>query len=246
MDRVVYVAMTGAKHTLRANQVNTNNLANINTTGFRADLAAFQSRPITGDGYASRVNSVAETNGADFTPGSIISTGRELDIAVKGEGWIAVQGPDGREAYTRAGNLTINNAGMLLTEAGQPVLGNGGPIAVPPYSKLEIGSDGTVSVLPVGQTPNTLAVVDRIRLVNPPKDQLIKTGEGLFQTRDGAPQPPDAKVNVVSGSLETSNVNGVSALVTMIELSRHLEMQVKLIKQAEENDAATTQLLRLG
>lgn len=246
MDRVVYVAMTGAKHTMRANQVNTNNLANINTTGFRADLAAFQSRPIGGDGYASRINSVAETEGADFTPGSIITTGRELDVAVKGEGWIAVQGPDGKEAYTRAGNLTINNAGMLLTESGHPVLGNGGPIAVPPFSKLEIGTDGTVSVLPVGQAPSTLAVVDRLRLVNPPKEQLVKTREGMFQTQDGTPQPPDAKVNVVSGALETSNVNSVSALVNMIELSRHLEMQVKLIKQAEENDAATTQLLRLG
>lgn len=246
MDRVVYVAMTGAKHTMRANQVNTNNLANINTTGFRADLAAFQSRPIEGDGYPSRINAVAETDGADFSQGSTITTGRELDVAVKGDGWIAVQGADGKEAYTRAGNLTVNGAGMLLTEAGQPVLGNGGPIAIPPFSKLEIGKDGTISVLPVGQTPNTLAVVDRIKLVNPPTDQLVKSADGVFQTRDGAPQAPDANVSLVSGALETSNVNGVAALVNMIELSRHLEMQVKLIKSAEENDAATTQIMRLG
>lgn len=246
MDRVIYVAMTGAKHTMRANEVNTNNLANINTTGFRADLAAFQSRPIEGAGYPSRINAVAETMNADFTPGSLITTGRELDVAVKGEGWIAVQGADGREAYTRAGDLTVNSAGMLLTAAGQPVLGNGGPIAVPPYSKIEIGRDGTVSVLPVGQAPNTLAVVDRIKLVKPPQDQLVKTGDGLFQTRDGAPQPADASVSLASGALETSNVNGVNALVNMIELSRHLEMQVKLIKQAEENDAATAQIMRVS
>lgn len=246
MDRVVYVAMTGAKHAMRANQVNTNNLANINTTGFRADLAAFQSRPIEGAGYQSRINAVAETDGADFSQGSIIDTRRELDVAVKGDGWIAVQGADGKESYTRAGNLTINGAGMLTTEAGHLVLGNGGPIAVPPSAKLEIGTDGTISVLPIGQTPNTLAVIDRIKLVNPPRDQLVKAGDGVFQTRDGTPQPADAKVALVSGALETSNVNGVTALVNMIELSRHLEMQVKLIKTAEENDAATTQLMRLG
>ncbi|MEK7322164.1 MAG: flagellar basal-body rod protein FlgF [Pseudomonadota bacterium] len=246
MDRVVYVAMTGAKHTMRANQVNTNNLANINTTGFRGDLAAFQSKPIEGAGYPSRINSVTQSNGADFTPGSLITTGRELDVAVKGEGWIAVQTADGGEAYTRAGDFTVNNAGMLLTSAGQPVLGNGGPIAVPPFSKLEIGKDGTISVLPVGQAPSTLAVVDRIKLVNPPREQLNKTAEGLFKTADGATQAADAKVTLASGVLETSNVNGVSALVNMIELSRHLEVQVKLIKQAEENDAATAQVMRVG
>lgn len=245
MDRVIYVAMTGAKHTMRANQVNTNNLANINTTGFRGDLAAFQSRPIEGAGYPSRINSVANTGGSDFTPGSLITTGRELDVAVQGEGWIAVQAADGEEAYTRAGDFTVNNAGMLLTAAGQPVLGNSGPIAVPPFSKLEIGKDGTISLLPVGQAPNTLAVVDRIKLVNPPREQLSKTAEGLFRTGNGE-QPADANVTLASGVLETSNVNGVSALVNMIELSRHLEVQVKLIKQAEDNDAAMTQVMRLG
>lgn len=245
MDRVIYVAMTGAKHTMRANQVNTNNLANINTTGFRGDLATFQSKPIEGAGYPSRINSVANTAGSDFTPGSLITTGRELDVAVQGEGWIAVQAADGEEAYTRAGDFTVNNAGMLLTAAGQPVLGNSGPIAVPPFSKLEIGKDGTISLLPVGQAPNTLAVVDRIKLVNPPREQLSKTAEGLFRTGNGE-QPADANVTLASGVLETSNVNGVSALVNMIELSRHLEVQVKLIKQAEDNDAATAQVMRLG
>src|SRR3569832_2971061 len=185
MDRVVYVAMTGAKHTMRANQVNTNNLANINTTGFRADLAAFQSRPIEGDGYPSRINAVAEPDGADFSQGATLTTGRDRDVAVKGEGWIAVQGADGKEAYSRAGNLTVNGAGTLLTEAGQPVLGIGGPIAIPPFSKFEIGKDGTISVLPVGQPPNTLAVVDRIKLVNPPTDHLVKSADGVFQPRDG-------------------------------------------------------------
>lgn len=245
MDRVVYVAMTGAKHTMRANQVNTNNLANINTTGFRADLAAFESRPIEGDGYPSRINAVTDTNGSDFSQGQITNTGRELDVAIEGDGWIAVQGPGGKEAYTRAGNLTINSAGMLLTQAGQPVLGNGGPITIPPYSKLEVGRDGTISTLPIGQQPNTVATVDRIKLVNPPTGQLVKSDDGLFKARDGKPQPADANVALVSGALETSNVNGVTALVNMIELSRHLEMQVKLIKSAEENDAATTQIMRL-
>lgn len=246
MDRVVYVAMTGAKHTMAANAVNNNNLANINTTGFRADLAAFQSRPVEGAGYASRINAVAEGRSVDFTPGPIMTTGRDLDVAVKGEGWIAVQAQDGKEAYTRAGDFTVNSAGMLLTRTGDPVLGNGGPIAIPPFEKLSIGRDGTISILPVGQAPSTLAVVDRIKLVNPPANQLEKTSEGLFRHRDGGPQPADAAVSVAPGALEGSNVNGVTALVNMIEMSRHHEMQVKMIKTAEDNDQVTAQIMRIG
>src|SRR3569623_1069974 len=129
-------------------------------------------------------------------------------------------------AMTRAGDLTLNSCGMLLTKAGQPVLGNGGPITLPPYSKLEVGRDGTISILTVGQAPSTLAVVARIKLVNPPRDQLNKGSDGLCRTADGSAPAADASVTLASGSLETSNVNGVSALVNMIELSRHLEMQV--------------------
>jgi flagellar basal-body rod protein FlgF len=246
MDKMLYVAMTGANNIMLAQAINNNNLANINTTGFRADLASFQSAPIEGVGYPSRTNAVVEGTHVDLTPGSLITTGRELDVAVKGDGLITVQAPDGDEAYTRAGDLQINSAGMLVTGAGFPVMGNNGPIAIPPHEKLEIGADGTISILPIGQTPNTLAIVDRIKLVKAPAETFVKTAEGLLRPASGDTLPADASVTVQSGVIETSNVNGINALANMIELSRHYEAQIKLIKAAEDNDAAATQLLRLA
>lgn len=245
MDRMLYVAMTGAKNIMLAQAINNNNLANINTTGFRADLASFKSVPIDGVGYPSRTNAVVEGTSVDMSSGPLITTGRELDVAVKGDGLITVQAPDGNEAYTRAGDLQINSAGMLVTGAGFPVLGNSGPIAIPPNEKLEIGADGTISILPVGQTPNTLAVVDRIKLVKAPAESLVKTNEGLLRPVTGGTLPPDASMTVQSGVLETSNVNGINALANMIELSRHYEAQIKLLKTAEDNDAAGAQLVSL-
>ena len=246
MDRMLYVAMTGAKNTMLAQAINNNNLANINTTGFRADLASFQSIPINGAGYPTRTNAIVDKTSVDMNSGPLISTGRELDVAIKGDGLITVQALDGNEAYTRAGDLQINSAGMLVTGAGFPVMGNNGPIAVPPNEKLEIGADGTISILPVGQTPNTLAVVDRIKLVKAPAEALIKTDEGLLRPETGDALGSDAAVALQSGVLETSNVNGITALANMIELSRHYEAQIKLIKAAEDNDAAGAQLLRLA
>jgi flagellar basal-body rod protein FlgF len=176
-----------------------------------------------------------------------LATGRELDVAVKGDGLITVQAPDGSDAYTRAGDLKINSAGMLVTGTGFPVMGNSGPIAIPPYEKLEIGADGTISILPIGQSPNTLAVVDRIKLVKATTDdQMIKTSEGLLRPSKGDSLPIDGSVTLQSGFIEASNVNGIDALANMIELSRHYEAQVKLLKVAEDNDAASAQLLRLA
>ena len=246
MDRMLYVAMTGAKNIMLAQAINNNNLANINTTGFRADLASFQAMPIAGAGYPSRTNAVVEGTRVDMSSGPLITTGRELDVALKGDGLIAVQAPDGNEAYTRAGDLQVNSAGMLLTGAGFPVMGNSGPIAIPPNQKIEIGADGTISVLPIGQTPNTLAIVDRIKLVKAPAEALTKTSDGLLRPTTGDTLAPDASVTAQSGVLETSNVNGINALAHMIELSRHYEAQIKLLKTAEDNDAAGAQLLRLA
>jgi flagellar basal-body rod protein FlgF len=246
MDDMLYVAMTGAKSTMLAQAINNNNLANINTTGFRADLASFQALPVDGDGYPSRVNEVLDGTHVDLTPGPIITTGRDLDIAVKGNGLIAVQAPDGGEAYTRAGDLQINNAGLLTTGAGYPVMGNNGPIAIPPHQELKIGADGTISILPIGQTPNTIAIVDRIKLADAGAEPLVKTAEGLLQPASGDILPANAATTVQSGVLETSNVNGINALANMIELSRKYEIQVKLFKAAEDNDSAATQLLSLA
>jgi flagellar basal-body rod protein FlgF len=246
MDRMLYVAMTGAAETLRAQTVNNHNLANVSTTGFRADLAAFQSRAVDGTGYASRVYATNGTVGWDKTSGALLSTGRDLDVAINGPGWIAVQGADGKEAYTRAGNLQVDATGQLMTATGQQVLGDGGPINIPPYSSIFFARDGSVSIVAQGQAPDTTATVDRIKLVNPPDADLQRGDDGLFRLKDGSDAPPDAAVQISAGTLESSNVNTAEAMVNMIELARQFEMQVKAIRTAEENAASASQLMRLG
>jgi flagellar basal-body rod protein FlgF len=244
MDKLLYVAMTGAKETLRAQAANNHNIANASTTGFRADMSAFQSRAVTGPGFDSRVYATNGTTGWDSDLGAQVFTGRELDVAINGQGFIAVQGRDGREAYTRAGDLRIDQNGQLLTATGHPVLGDGGPLSVPPHTSLAVAGDGTISIVPLGQGPETTATVGRIKTVNPTKDQLDRGEDGLFRMRDGTDAPPDPNVQIASGSLESSNVNIADAMVQMIELQRHFELQVKAMRTAEENAAASTQLLR--
>jgi flagellar basal-body rod protein FlgF len=246
MDRMLYVAMTGAKETLRAQTVNNHNIANVSTTGFRADLAAFQSRAVDGSGYASRVYATNATTGFNEQSGALLTTGRDLDVAVTGKGWIAVQGADGKEAYTRAGNLQVDATGQLMTATGQPVLGDGGPINIPPYTSIFFARDGSISIVAQGQTPDTTATVGRIKLVNPAEDQVERGEDGLFRMKDGSDAPAEANVQITSGVLESSNVNAAEAMVNMIELSRQFEMQVKAIRTAEENAAAATQLMRIG
>ncbi|HKU15531.1 MAG TPA: flagellar basal-body rod protein FlgF [Steroidobacteraceae bacterium] len=244
MDRFLYISMSGAKETLRAQTVNNHNLANASTTGFRADLSAFQSRAVAGAGYASRAYATNATIGWDSSQGALMSTGRDLDVGVQGPGWIAVQGADGREAYTRAGDLRVDPSGLLMNGAGQTVLGEGGPISVPPNTSLLVAADGTISIVPVGQGPETTSQVGRIKLVNPPAESLARGDDGLFRMADGTDAPPDANVRLASGVLESSNVNVADAMVNMIELSRHFDLQVKAMRTAEENAAAAAQLLK--
>jgi flagellar basal-body rod protein FlgF len=246
MDRLLYLSMSGARQALVAQGVTSHNLANANTTGFRADFEQFRSMPVFGEGFPSRAYAMQERPGFDFKGGSIQHTGNPLDIAIKNEGWLAVQAPDGSEAYTRAGDLRVGASGLLETARGELVLGNGGPIALPPAESLEIASDGTISIRPVGQEATALVTLDRLRLVNPPLENLEKGEDGLFRTRDGQPAEPDAAVQVASGSLESSNVNTVAALVRMIELTRKFEAQIKLMQSAEENDSRSAGLLNLN
>lgn len=246
MDRMIYIAMSGAKQTMQAQAVNSHNMANANTTGFRADLMSFRSVPVQGPGENSRVYALADVPGVDMTSGKINATGRELDIAINGEGWIAVQATDGTEAYTRAGNLHIAEGGFLKTANGLSVLGNGGPVSFPQAEKVEIGTDGTISIQGIGQSPSTLTVIDRIKLVKPDMNQLAKGGDGLMRLRDGSVAQPDASIGIISGALETSNVNSIDAMVNMIALGRQFEAQVKMMKTAEEIDQAATQLLSLN
>lgn len=243
MDKYLYIAMSGAKETLRAQTANNHNLANANTTGFKADLTAFQSLPVQGPGYASRVYSTGSSIGYDDSSGAVTATGQALDIAIQGSGWFAVQAPDGTEAYTRSGNLHVDSSGMLVTAAGHPVMGDGGPITVPQHSSINIGRDGTVSIVPAGQQASTMAAVARIKLVNPASTELTRGGDGLFHGVDGNTPAADAAVSVTSGALESSNVNIADAMVQMIELSRRFELQVKAMRTAEEDAQASAKLL---
>lgn len=246
MDKMLYVAMSGAKETSLAQQVNAHNLANISTTGFRADLESMLAQPIYGPGHPDRAYALStDMKTFDFSPGPVEQTGRRLDVAIRGDGWMSIQAPDGTEAMTRRGDLHVTVDGMLTTGNGDLVLGVDGPILVPPYESLEIGQDGTISIRPVGQPANTLAVINRINLFNPDADQLEKGNDGRVRYK-GDDLRPDAQVQLVSGALERSNVNGVSAMVRMIDLQRHFEMQVKMMETADENGRGTLDLMRTG
>ena len=246
MDRLLYVAMTGAQQTLRAQAIVSHNLANANTVGFRQDMGDFRSMPVFGDeGLPTRVYAMAERPGVDLQPGRVMTTGRDLDVAIQGEGWIAVQSPGGDEAYTRAGDLQVDANGLLTTANGHPVLGNNGPISIPAAEKIEIGADGAISIRPLGEAPTTLVTVDRIKLVKPADGALYKDATGLMRANDGQAVPADAAVRLQGGALESSNVNAAEALVSMIESARCFELQVNMMKVAEDNSNATNQLLRL-
>ena len=244
MDKSLYVAMTGAKGILDAQAVNNFNLANASTTGFKADLAAFQSQAVTGSGYASRVYATASIAGWDQSQGALLTTGRPLDVALQGQGYIAVQGANGQEAYTRNGDLHLTPEGLLVTSTGQAVLGDNGPITLPPSTSIKIGDDGTITVLPFGAPAQSLATVGRIKLVNPAADTLTRQSGGLFQLAAGGTAPADASVKLASGVLESSNVDLASAMVNMIDLSRNFDLQVKAMKSADENAQASSQLLQ--
>ena len=246
MDRVLYLAGVAGKEVMLAQARNANNLANANTPGFKEDIAYAQSLQVYGTGHDSRTYTFTKGTGADFSPGPVLTTGRDLDVSINGQGWFAVQGGDGTEAYTRAGDLRLSPAGLLTTGAGDPVIGNNaGPITIPPHDKLEIGADGTISIIPKGQAPNTMAVIDRIKLVKPEVTEMEKGGDGLFRMKEGIDADADGAVRIVSGTLESSNVNVVESMVTMMELSKKYQMQVKVMETANEMSGASQQLLKL-
>ncbi|MGD8176795.1 flagellar basal-body rod protein FlgF [Marinimicrobium sp. ARAG 43.8] len=245
MDKALYVAMTGAKNNMLAQTNHSNNLANLNTTGFRADFAQARSMPIYyGDGHPSRAYALTERPATNFQPGPMNETGRDLDIAVQGEGFIAVQAPDGTEAYTRAGGLHVDPLGILRNGSGLPVMGNEGPVALPPMEKMEIGSDGTISVVAQGLGPEAMVEVDRIKLVNPGAEALSKGEDGLFRQDNNIPAPADAGVSVLTGFLEGSNVNAVEEFTQILSQSRQYEMQVKVMQTARQNSETSARLLQ--
>ncbi|NHC07224.1 flagellar basal-body rod protein FlgF [Azonexus fungiphilus] len=246
MDRLIYTAMTGAKHAFMQQAGTANNLANASTIGFKAQEHRFRAVEVQGEGMPTRAFAVDASVADVFDEGPLMFSGRSLDVAVQGRGWLAVRLPDGSEAYTRAGSLDADVNGELRTKSGHTVLGDGGPITIPPDNNVEIAPDGTVSVISTFGTPNNVNPVGRLKLVNPPEGDLVRGADGLFRMRNGQPAQVDENVRVVSGALEGSNVNVTDAMVNLISLSRQFELQIKMMQTADQNAQRADQLLSLN
>lgn len=248
MDRLIYTAMSGASQTLGRQASVAHNLANVATNGYKSEehrLRAVQVRthnPTPG-ALPTRAFVVDASTHTDFASGPMVATGRTLDIAVQGKGWIALAMPDGTESYTRNGSLEINVNGILQTRDGIPVQGDGGPISIPPDVKIEIGRDGTISVIPQTGAQNTVNVIGRIKLVDPPETDLVRREDGRFRMADGGAAPLSDRTRIAAGFIENSNVSPVEQMVSMISLARQFEMQLKLISSAEQNDRAAAQVI---
>ena len=241
MDRMIYLSMSGAKATMQRQDTLANNLANVSTTGFRAELQAFRAVPVQGSGASTRVYALETTPGYDTTPGVVTNTGRSLDVAVKGNSWLSVQALDGTEAYTRGGALDVTSEGALVTLSGLPVIGDGGPIQVPANSAVSIGGDGTVIAT---STTGKITTVGKLKLVTP-ETPLQRGEDGLFRGADGD-LTADTKARVQEGALEGSNVSAVETMVSMITAARQFEAQMKMLQTAEGDEKAAGQLLSMN
>jgi len=243
MDKLIYTAMTGAKHLFERQAAVAHNLANAVTTGYRAEEHRLRAVPVRSEALPTRAFAVGASVATDFAPGPLVQTGRTLDVAVQGQGWLALAMPDGSEAYTRNGSLEVSLNGVLQTKGGLPVQGDGGPISIPPDNEITIGADGLISLKPTSGAQNLVTQVGTLKLVNPPEADLVRGADGLFRLRDGGAAAADPNVQVAAGHLEGSNVNVVDQLVSMISLARQYETQLKLLSTAEQNDRAAAQIL---
>lgn len=248
MDKALYIAMSGAKENLNSLAIRSNNMANANTLGFKADFEDARSMQAYGDGLPSRVFALSERPGQNFSHGSVMTTGRDLDVAIDGDGWIAVQDQNGKEAYSRNGNLQISALGVLQNSSGQPVLAsNGQPIILPlPLEKVQIGSDGGISARIAGEGANAIENFQQIKLVRPDVKELDKGEDGLFRQKSGVPATVDQNVRLTTGALENSNVNVVEELTNLIKLQRQFETQIKMMSTVEKNDEQQTQLMKIS
>ena len=247
MDKLIYTAMTGASQAFEQQATTSQNLANANTNGFRAQIDSFQAIPVTGEAPLKTRTQVSNaTVGTSFVTGPLMQTGRDLDVALQGPGWIAVRAEDGSEAYTRNGSFEVSSTGILVTQSGQQVVGDGGPITIPPDSKLIVAKDGTISTLVPGIVPAASNALGRIKLVNPPEASMQRGDDGLFRLQQGGVAPSDPNLHLVSGALEGSNVNLVDSMVRMVNLARSYETQITMIKTAQENSAKASQIMNLN
>jgi len=238
MDRMIYLSMAGAKATMQRQDALAHNLANASTAGFRAEMTAFRAVPVLGSGASTRVYAIESTPGYNAEPGPEQATGRNLDVALKGNAWLAVQGLDGTEAYTRAGALDVDAEGLLITKTGRTVLGDGGPITIPPNAQVQIASDGTISAAVGNNKPQ---MVGKLKLVTP-EAPLQRGEDGLFRAADGD-LPADSNARLQDGALEGSNVSAVETMIAMIAASRQFEQQMKMVHSAQEKEQTAAKLL---
>ncbi|KMN34931.1 MULTISPECIES: flagellar basal body rod protein FlgF [Chromobacterium] len=243
MDRMLYLAMNGAKHVMWQQATTANNLANVHTNGFKADVVAFRALPVVGEGAPTRTYVVDNTVGHDLSQGSLMHTGNTSDFAIGSKGFFAVQAPDGGEAYTRDGGYVLDATGMMRTRSGLPIMGDGGPIVVPTGSRIQLGADGSVVATPQSGTVRTPQLVGQIKMVNPGPKEVYKGEDGLFRINGGGNAAADANVKLVPETLEASNVNSVESLVQMISHARQYDLNVRLMQTAQQGDQQAAQLL---
>ncbi|MDF7679658.1 flagellar basal body rod protein FlgF [Enterobacteriaceae bacterium ESL0689] len=251
MDHAIYTAMGGASQTLEKQAITANNLANVTTPGFRAQLSALRAVPVNGPSLPTRTLVAASTPGADMSQGALNYTGRPLDVALQQDGFLAVRLPDGGEGYTRNGNIQISADGVLTVQ-GLPLMGDGGPIEIPPSAEVTIAADGTISALNAGDPPKTIAQLGRLKLVKADAREVMRGDDGLFHLTPEASQqrgnqlPNDPLVRIMPGVLEGSNVNPVETMVDMITNARRFEMQMKVINSVNENEQRANSLLSMS
>ncbi|HCB08831.1 MAG: flagellar basal-body rod protein FlgF [Pseudomonadota bacterium] len=246
MDKLLYISSSGASQDLLGTSIRANNLANAQTNGFKAQLEQARSMPVYGEGLPSRVFAMTESPANNYEDGPLIQTGRDLDVAIQGDGWFAVQDEQGNEAYSRDGNFQLGPDGVLEDVHGNPVMGDAGPIFLPvPLDNLNIAADGTISVRPQGAPAAVNEEVGRLKLVKPEYSDLQRGNDGLFRQKDGTIAAADETVSVMTGMLEGSNVNAIDEMVNMISLQRHYELQVKMMKKADTLDTRGNMLLRI-
>lgn len=245
MDRLIHTSLSAMRGAMSRQTSIANNLANANTTGFRAEFASTRPLWLQGGTYQSRAPSSEEVVNADMKAGAFVQTGRELDVALQGDSMLAVQADNGEEAYTRRGDLQIAQSGLLTTGDGVPVLSEQGPVTIPPADKVQIDADGRIWVIPQGGDAKQLQEVGRLKIATPKGSAIVKGLDGQFRVRGGGTLPADPDARLTAGALEQSNVNVTDSLVQMIEASRSWETQIKLLKAAEELDSASADLMRL-
>lgn len=245
MDKLAYTSVNAMKSLMNRQTAIANNMANSNTVGFKADMVSAKAKYLTGPGHDSRAMAVERDMQANMNAGTITKTDRPLDIALEGDAMIAVQAADGSEAYSRRGDLQIAASGAMITGDGFPVMGEGGPITMPPAERVDIGQDGTIFIVPLGGDPALPQQLDQIKLVSMTGSAISKGPDTLFRAADDGVLPVDENARLISGALEESNVNMTSALVDMIETSRAWETQAKLLRTAEELDESSASIMSL-